>query len=494
MEFQVSAATADKQHCDCLILPVYKQGEPLPAATRRVDRATEGQIAEALESGDIAGKAGDTLLLRAPAGLGCKRILLVGCGAKAEFGRKNYQKAMRAAYAAWRGTRMTTAACFLTAENQRGTDAYRRARLAVEIWHEGAYRFTAMKTGDEDEPPRQSRITFGVSASQAGPARRGVKHGDAIGKGMDLCKDLGNLPGNVCTPSYLVQQARQLAKADRRIKVDVLGEAEMRKLGMGAMLSVTAGTNEPAKFIILRYRSGKAGKAPLVLVGKGITFDAGGISLKPPPQMDEMKYDMCGAATVLGVFCALAEIGIATHVIGIIPTCENLPSGTATKPGDIVTSMSGTTIEILNTDAEGRLILCDALSYALRFKPRAMIDIATLTGACLVALGRYRSGLMSNSDTLAKDLLTAGDRADDPAWRLPLDQEYDQLLRSNFADVANVGGRDAGTITAGCFLARFVKDTDWAHLDIAGTAWQQGSSKGATGRPIPLLMDYLLNG
>jgi leucyl aminopeptidase len=493
MEFHVSTAAAEKQRTACLMLPVYSKGAALPSATRRVDRAIGGLIAEIMDAGDMQGDAGNTLLLPVAEGLPCKRILLVGCGPKADFSRKNYLTAVRAAFAAWRKTKLATAASYLTTESPRGTDPYRRTRLAAECWYDGAYRFTTMKSGDADEATSQQELTLCVSDRQAAPARKGLKHGIGIGEGIDLAKDLGNLPGNVCTPSHLAQVARRIAKSNAKITLEVLGEAEMRKLKMGAMLSVTAGTSEPAKFLVLRYKGSAASKAPVVLVGKGITFDAGGISLKPPPQMDEMKYDMCGAATVLGVFQALARLTPTGNVVGIIPSCENLPSGTATKPGDIVTSMSGKTIEILNTDAEGRLILCDALTYAKRFKPSAMIDIATLTGACLIALGRHRTGLLGNSDQLANRLLTAGDRASDEAWRLPLGDAYDAQLRSNFADMANIGGREAGTITAACFLARFVDETPWVHLDIAGTAWRQGARKGATGRPIPLLMEYLLN-
>jgi len=493
MEFHVSTAAAEKQRTDCLMLPVYSKGAVLPPITRRVDQAIGGLIKQVMDAGDMQGDAGNTLLLPVAAGLPCKRILLVGCGAKADFSRKNYLTAVRAAFAAWGKTRLSNAACYLTAESPRGTDPYRRARLAAECWHDGAYKFTTMKSGDAEDSPAQQQLTLCVVNRQAAAARKGLKHGIGIGEGIDLAKDLGNLPGNVCTPSYLAQVARGIAKGNSKITLDVLGEAEMRKLKMGAMLSVTAGTSEPAKFLVLHYKGSAASQAPVVLVGKGITFDAGGISLKPPPQMDEMKYDMCGAATVLGVFQSLAKLRPTGNVIGIIPSCENLPSGTATKPGDIVTSMSGQTIEILNTDAEGRLILCDALTYAKRFKPRAMIDIATLTGACLIALGRHRTGLLGNSDQLANRLLGAGEKAGDEAWRLPLGEAYDEQLRSNFADMANIGGREAGTITAACFLARFVDKTPWVHLDIAGTAWRQGASKGATGRPIPLLMEYLLN-
>jgi leucyl aminopeptidase len=310
---------------------------------------------------------------------------------------------------------------------------------------------------------------------------------------MALARDLGNLPPNVCTPSYLMQRARELTRAERLLRLQTLNESQMRRLGMGSLLSVTAGSDQPAHFLVLHYAGTVRKSAPVVLVGKGITFDTGGISLKPGPQMDEMKYDMSGAGTVIAVMQAVAQLRLPLNVVGLVPACENMPGSSATRPGDIVRSMSGQTIEILNTDAEGRLILCDALTYGLRFKPAAMIDIATLTGACVVALGKHRSGLLSNSDRLATALLAAGDAADDPAWRLPLGEEYMEQLKSPFADVANIGGKDAGTITAAAFLSRFVKDTEWAHLDIAGTAWVSGPQKGSTGRPVALLVEYLLN-
>ncbi len=309
---------------------------------------------------------------------------------------------------------------------------------------------------------------------------------------MKVSRDLANLPGNVCTPTYLVKEARALARKTRNLSCKVLGEPEMRKLGMGSLLSVTAGSAQPAKFIIMEYRGGAKSRKPIVLVGKGITFDTGGISLKPPATMDEMKFDMSGAASVFGTFAALAELQPRLNVIGLVPTCENMPGSSATKPGDIVKSMSGQTIEILNTDAEGRLILCDALTYAKRFDPAAVVDIATLTGACVIALGQHHCGLMSTSDELAEKLLAAGLQADDRAWRLPLTEEYAEQLNSNFADFANVGGREAGTITAASFLAKFTDGMNWAHLDIAGTAYKSGPAKGSTGRPVPLLFEYLL--
>ena len=328
--------------------------------------------------------------------------------------------------------------------------------------------------------------------SDKSKVRSGMKHATAIAGGVALARDLGNLPPNVCTPDYLVKRAQAIARTSKKLRVTALRAADLRKLRMGALLAVTQGSELPPRFIVLQYRGTTAKTRPVVLVGKGITFDSGGISIKPGAAMDEMKYDMCGGASVLGVLQAAAELDLPINLVGIVPACENMPSGTATRPGDIVRTMSGQTVEILNTDAEGRLILCDALTYAQRFNPAALIDIATLTGACLVALGRVRSGLLANSDELADALLGAGQNAGDRAWRLPLDDEYGELLKSPFADVANIGGRDAGTITAAAFLARFVGKTSWAHLDIAGTAWVQGSNKGGTGRPVPLLMEYLL--
>jgi leucyl aminopeptidase len=329
-------------------------------------------------------------------------------------------------------------------------------------------------------------------AGEQAAASIGAVHADAIVAAMTLAKDLGNLPPNVCTPTYLAQTAERLARQHSSIKTQVLSEAAMKRLNMNSLLSVTSGTAEPARLIVMQYKGGTAREKPVVLVGKGITFDTGGISLKPGPGMDEMKYDMCGAASVIATMAAIAKLELPINVTAVVPTCENLPSGTATRPGDIVTSMSGQTIEILNTDAEGRLILCDAMTYARRFKPAVMIDVATLTGACVIALGHHRTAIMSNNDDLAKSIADAGIAADDRGWHMPLGDEYDQQLKSNFADFANVGGREGGAITAAAFLAKFVEGLTWAHLDIAGTAWRSGSKKGATGRPVPMLTEFLL--
>jgi leucyl aminopeptidase len=492
MKFLVKSGPASRQRTGCIVLPVYSGGA-LPAATRDADRAARGFIRNLVRAGDFRGETGDTLLLPKVPGLLCPRVLLVGLGARERYDRKAFRRAVRAALGLLARSQVADAISYVGTEPPRGTDAYRRARIAVEAWHDVGYRFNQHKTRDiRNHKPRLRSLGL-ATADDAAPLRRGIAHGDAIGRAMGLARDLGNEPPNVCTPNFLAQRAREVARQHRKLRVQVLNEAQMRRLGMGSLLSVTAGSAEPARFIVMNYRGTSPAEAPVVFVGKGITFDTGGISLKPGPQMDEMKYDMSGAGTVIAVMQAVADLGLPVNAVGLVPTCENMPSGTATRPGDIVRSMSGQTIEILNTDAEGRLILCDALTYGLRFKPAAMIDIATLTGACVVALGKHRSGLMGNSDKLADALLAAGDAADDPAWRLPLDAEYMDLLKSPFADVANIGGRDAGTITAAAFLSRFVGDTPWAHLDVAGTAWATSPQKGSTGRPVGLLVEYLLS-
>jgi leucyl aminopeptidase len=491
MRFQVKSGAPSRQRAGCLILPVYAAG-PLPVPTREADRAAGALISAIVQAGDFRAEAGETLLLPRVTGLACQRILLAGLGTREKFDRKAYRKALRAAFVAVARLPSPEVLSYLGTERARGTDAYRRARIAVEIWHDVAYRFTTLKSSDNENRPRHTSLGLAVAARDASAARRGAAVGEAVGRAMTLARDLGNLPPNVCTPSYLVQQARAIGKRLARVRLQVLTEPEMKRLGMGSLLAVTAGAAEPARLMVLRYQGARSA-APVVLVGKGITFDTGGISLKPGPQMDEMKYDMSGAGTVLAVVQAVAELRLPLNLIGVIPACENMPGGRASRPSDIVRSLSGQTIEILNTDAEGRLILCDALAYALRFKPAAMIDIATLTGACVVALGKHRSGLMANSDRLATALLAAGEAADDPAWRLPLGDEYMEQLKSPFADVANIGGKEAGAITAAAFLSRFVGNTEWAHLDIAGTAWVTAPQKGSTGRPVPLLVEFLLN-
>ena len=416
----------------------------------------------------------------------------MGCGDKDKFDRTEYRKAVQASCSALNNKSYSDALFYLAADEVKNAGAYRAARILAETCQLQSYSF-ALPGKKKTATVTPKKIAIHTDSKHSKAAKQGLHDGNGIGTGMNLTRDLGNTPANYCTPSYLVTQARALAKSCKHLTTQILSEADMKKLGMGSLLSVTAGSAEPAKFIIMQYQGAAKTNQPVVLVGKGITFDTGGISLKPPATMDEMKFDMCGAASAFGVMRAAIEIGLKLNLVVLIPTCENMPSGTATKPGDVVTSMSGQTIEILNTDAEGRLILCDALTYAKRFKPAAIIDIATLTGAVVIALGKYRMGLMASSDKLATELLAAGDAADDLAWRLPLDQPYNDLLKSNIADMANVGGREAGTITAGCFLSRFTEGLNWAHLDIAGVAYNGGTTtKGATGRPVQLFVEYLL--
>ncbi|TAM05006.1 MAG: leucyl aminopeptidase [Paraburkholderia sp.] len=476
---------------DCVVIGVF-EAQTLTGAAFTIDNAIGGTISRVIKAGDMDGKAGSTLFLPEVGGIGASRVLLVGLGKQDAFGQKAYGEAVKAAWRAILGTKIAQAT-FTLAQlpvKERASDwAVRAAILALRS---ESYRFTQMKSKPDTTVRSLKRVVFSVDAADDKPARLAAKQGTAIANGMDLTRDLGNLPGNVCTPTYLAATAKKLAR-DWTLKVEVLGQRQIEALKMGAFLSVTKGTVEPPQFIVLRYQGASAKAAPVVLVGKGITFDTGGISLKPGEGMDEMKYDMCGAGSVLGTIRAVAEMGLKLNVIAIIPTCENMPSGLATKPGDVVTTMAGLTVEVLNTDAEGRLILCDALTYAERFKPAAVIDIATLTGACIIALGHHNSGLFSKDDALAGELLDASREADDPAWRLPLDDEYQDQLKSNFADLANIGGRPAGSVTAACFLSRFTERYSWAHLDIAGTAWKSGAAKGATGRPVPLLAQFLID-
>ncbi|QYD67751.1 leucyl aminopeptidase [Paraburkholderia edwinii] len=476
---------------DCIVIGVF-ESQTLSGAALEIDTATKGLLTRIIKAGDMDGKNGSTLFLHEVSGIGASRVLLVGLGKQDAFTQKAYGDALRAAWRAILGTKIVQVTFTLAQAPIKERTSDWAVRAAILALRELTYRFTQMKSKPDTTARALKRIVFTVDPVDEKLAKLAAKQGAALANGMDLTRDLGNLPGNVCTPTYLANTAKKLAK-DWKLKVEVLGQKQMEALKMGSLLSVAKGSVEPPHFIVLQYHGGPAKAAPVVLVGKGITFDTGGISLKPGDAMDEMKYDMCGAGSVLGTLRAVAEMGLKLNVVGIIPTCENMPSGTATKPGDVVTSMSGTTIEILNTDAEGRLILADALTYAERFKPAAVIDIATLTGACIIALGHHNTGLFARDDALAGELLDAAKEAADPAWRMPLDDEYQDLLKSNFADVANIGGRPAGSVTAACFLARFTEAYPWAHLDIAGTAWKSGAAKGATGRPVPLLSQFLID-
>jgi leucyl aminopeptidase len=492
MRFYAVSGSAARQRTECAIVGLYESGALSEAATQ-LDSALHGRIARLVKRHDARGKLGECTLLDVDQGP-CERVLLVGLGKKDSFSRKHYKKAMLAAAAAVAKTGARDALSFLSVEPVASTPPYYCGRLAAESVGHALYRVPAIRSTRRPPAPALQRFGIAVSTKDQRPeAERGLEHGRCIAAGAVLTRDLANLPANVCTPSYLARQARELAKQYRSVRAQVLDEAELKRLKMGSFLSVTAGTDEPARLIVLRHQGGAAGEAPVVLVGKGVTFDSGGISLKQPPGMDEMKFDMTGAASVFGALKAAAEMGLERNLVGIVPACENMPSGRATKPGDIVHSMSGQTVEVINTDAEGRLILCDALTYSRRFKPAVVVDVATLTGACVIALGAHTSAVMSNDDELAAAIEAAGVRAEDRAWHMPMAEEYHDQLKSNFADFANACGREGGAITAACFLAKFTGGLRWAHIDIAGTAYLSGAQKGSTGRPVPLLVDFLLN-
>jgi leucyl aminopeptidase len=487
VEFSTNAAAPEKCKSDCIVIGVF-DGRRLTDAAQAVDRASKGRLSAILKRGDLPGRLGSTLLLHEVPGTAAQRVLLVGLGKAEEFGAKNYREAVRAAVKALADSGATEAVLYLGTVPVKQRDGAWAAMTGVVAAADAGYRFDRLKSKKEN---RKGLSRLAIGADDAAQ-RAAVERGAALAEGMALAKDLGNLPSNICTPSYLARQAQDLAKR-HKLGCEVLGEKDMEKLGMGALLAVTRGTREPAKLIVLRYQGAARNDKPVALIGKGITFDTGGISLKPSAEMDEMKYDMSGAGSVLGTIEAIARMRLPVNVVGVIPTCENMPGGRAIKPGDIVTSMSGQTIEILNTDAEGRLILCDALTYCERFEPEAVVDIATLTGACVIALGNVATGLYSNDDALAQALLDAGESAWDRAWRMPLWEDYQEQLKSPFADMGNIGGRPAGSVTAACFLSRFAGKFKWAHLDIAGTAWRSGKEKGSTARPVPLLTTFLMS-
>ncbi|MFZ5502119.1 MAG: leucyl aminopeptidase [Pseudomonadota bacterium] len=490
MEFSIKQGSPEKLKSACIVVGVFAEGR-LSAAAQAIDRATKHALSDLVKRGDMNGKAASTLLLHKLPGIAGERVLLVGLGKAAEANNKSSVEILHAIFKAIHRTPAKEAALFIT-DDLAGNDTAWLVKQAVFAAAASSYRGDSLKS----KPAKAATLKHVTLLTPNKPVmtlKRALDEAAATAHGMEFTKTLGNLPGNICTPTYLAAQALALGKKHKSIKTTVLEEKDMQKLGMGSFLSVTRGSEQPAKLITMEYYGAGKKQQPIVLVGKGVTFDSGGISLKPGAEMDEMKYDMCGAASVFGTMQAIAEMGLKLNVVGVVPSCENLPGGKATKPGDIVTSMSGQTIEILNTDAEGRLILCDALTYSAKFKPDTVIDIATLTGACVIALGHIASGLFSNQNELAQQLLIAGEQAHDRAWQLPLWEDYQPLLDSNFADMQNIGGRAGGTITAACFLARFTKDYRWAHLDIAGTAWKSGKEKGATGRPVPLLTQYLIN-
>ena len=493
MNFDVWTKGLASLSVDCVVVSVFDEGD-LGEEALALDTAASGKIKAITSRGDFSGRASETLLLADLEGIKASRVLLVGLGARRSLTRKIWRRATVAAVSALTRTRIKTAAFALDRPAAKDLDDYYFGKVVAEAVGSALYRVNDLKTAKKPKPPALEKIFLGpVKAASVASTKRGLDHGKAVALAMSVQRDLANLPGNVCTPTYLGKHAQSIGKKYPSVKVQVLDEAAIRKQKMGCFLAVTQGSDEPPRFIVMDYRGGKSTAEPIVLVGKGITFDTGGISLKDPPTMDEMKFDMSGSAAVLAAMTLVAELKLPIRVVGLIAACENMPDGRSVKPGDIVTSASGQTVEILNTDAEGRLVLCDALHYARRFEPGVIIDIATLTGACVVALGSHHTGVMSNDDELAQEIVAAGRRADDRAWQLPVTEEYGDQLKSNFADMANIGGREGGALTAAAFLGKFVQGLKWAHLDIAGVAYQGGANKGSTGRPTAMLADFLIH-
>ena len=496
MKFATNNKKINEIKSDCLMVSVFDDGK-LRGATKLVNTSNGKLIEDFIRNKDIQGKIGQTRIIPVT-GKSYKRIVLVGCGKFENFSQKNYRKAVISALKKISLSNHKKVVSLIhdgVEKIDSPKKAYRLARVLAESWHSISYQYTTTKESNHQKLNLR-RIEIGTNGKKAiKDLKIGLEHGDAIGKATQLVRHLGDLPANICTPTYLASVARKIVSKNKSASLKVLNEAQMKKLGMNSLLSVTAGAEEPAKMIIAEFMNGPKSQKPVAVVGKGITFDTGGISLKPSNKMDEMKYDMCGAATTIGLLQMVTQLNLPINAVFVVPACENVPSSTATLPGDVVKSMSGTTIEILNTDAEGRLILADALTYTQRYKPKLIVDMATLTGACVVALGAHHSGLMSNSDQLAEKLFQCGQSTDDVTWRLPLTEEYANQIVSNFADVANIStrGSGAGTITAGCFLQKFVGDYDWAHIDIAGVAWAEGANKGATGRPMGLMSEFLIN-
>ncbi len=491
MEFGVKSGSPEKQRSACIVVGVFEPRR-LSAVAEQLDRVSDGYISSLLRRGDLEGKSGQMLLLHQVPGVLSERVLLVGCGKERELDERQFKQIIQKTISTLNETGSMEAVCFLTELHVKGRDAYWKVRQAVETAQNSLYTFDQFKTNKAELRRPLRKLVFNVATRrELAIGEKAVAHGLAVANGMKICRDVANMPPNICTPAYLASQARRLADSCQFITTKVIGEQQMAELGMNAYLAVARGSSNEAMMSIMEYK-GHPDAKPTVLVGKGLTFDSGGISIKPGDGMDEMKYDMCGAASVLGAMTALAELKPPINVIGVLAGAENMPDGKSYRPGDILTSMSGQTIEVLNTDAEGRLVLCDVLTYAERFEPEAVIDIATLTGACVIALGSHATGLMSNHNPLAHELLNAAELSGDKAWRLPLWDEYQEQIESPFADMVNTGGRPAGAITAGAFLSRFTKKYNWAHLDIAGTAWKSGKEKGATGRPVPLLTQFLL--
>jgi leucyl aminopeptidase len=490
LQFSLGPVAPETVDTPCLVVGVYENGV-FSSAAARVDTAAGGAIKRQVESGDITGKAGGTNVLFAPEGVAARRVLVVGLGSQKSFDGARYQKVCLEAARALGRLPIESAVSCLTEVEVPGRDAAWRVRTAALAADHATYRYTAtFKPREKGAQPELGAIAF----AGGDDAQAGLAQAIAIAEGVRFARELANLPPNICNPAYIASQAQSFAEAHDKVECRVLDHVEMEKLGFGSLLAVGRGSANKPKLVVLEYKGGAADDKPYAFVGKGITFDTGGISLKPGAGMEEMKYDMGGAAGVLGAFVAAVKMGLPVNLVCVVPAVENMPDGDAYRPSDVLTSLSGLTIEVLNTDAEGRLILCDALTYtAQTFQPKVLIDAATLTGACVIALGKHASGLMSKHDDLAAELLAAGEASLDRAWRLPLWDDYQVQLDSGFADVANIGGKNAGAITAGCFLSRFTEGQRWAHLDIAGTAWDEGRKGMATGRPVPLLAQWLID-
>nr|EKW4026014.1 leucyl aminopeptidase [Proteus mirabilis] len=494
MEFNVKSGSPEKQRSACIIVGVFEPRRLSPIA-EQLDKISDGYISALLRRGELEGKVGQSLLLHHVPNVLSERVLLIGCGKERELDERQYKQIIQKTINTLNETGSMEAVCFLTELHVKGRNNYWKVRQAVETAKDCLYTFDQLKSNKTELRRPLRKMVFNVPTRRELPSgERAIAHGLAIASGIKACKDLANMPPNICNAAYLASQARQLADSSANVSTRVIGEEQMKELNMNAYLAVGQGSQNESLMSIIEYKGNQDPESrPIVLVGKGLTFDSGGISIKPADGMDEMKYDMCGAATVYGVMRVVAELQLPINVIGVLAGCENMPGGKAYRPGDILTTMSGQTVEVLNTDAEGRLVLCDTLTYVERFEPELVIDIATLTGACMVALGHHYSGLMSNHNPLAHELMNASEQAGDRSWRLPLGEEFYEQIESNFADLANTGGRLGGAITAGCFLARFASKYNWAHLDIAGTAWRSGKAKGATGRPVSLLSQFLLN-
>ena len=491
LQFSLSTAAPATVEAACIVVGVYESGV-LSSSAAKVDGAAEGAIKRQVESGDISGKAGTTTVLFAPAGLGARRVLVIGLGTQKTFDAARFQRICLEAARALSRLPVDHAVSYLTEIDVPGRDASWRMRTAVMAADHAGYRYTAtVKPREKSAHPELTTLAF----AGGDDAQTGFDQAIAIAQGVRFARELANLPPNICNPAYIAEQARLFAISESEaVSYSVLDHLEMEKLGFGSLLAVGRGSVNKPKLVMLQYNGAGDDSAPIALVGKGITFDSGGISLKPGPGMDEMKYDMGGAAGMLGTFVAAVKLRIKLNLVCVVPTAENMPDGDSYRPGDVLTSLSGITIEVLNTDAEGRLILCDALTYTARtFKPKVIVDAATLTGACVIALGKHATGVFSKHDDLAAELLAAGEASLDRGWRLPLWDDYQTQLESGFADVANIGGKAAGAVTAACFLSRFTEGQRWAHLDIAGTAWDEGRKGSATGRPVAMLAQWLLS-